>query len=64
MENELVIKEVLAVAQASGFQLIDPFPAWPRRGLALLPGHQHLIRVGEPHHYPLLLARMAYCPGF
>lgn len=49
MENELVVKAVLADAQALGFQLADPFPDWPRRGLPLLPGHQNLIRVGEPH---------------
>ena len=47
MENELVVKAVLPVAQASGFELKDPFPAWPRKGLPLLPGHQHLIRIGE-----------------
>lgn len=47
MENELVVKAVLPDAQASGFRLTDPFPAWPRRGLPLLPGHQHLIRIGE-----------------
>ena len=53
MENELVVKAVLPVAQASGFQLTDPFPAWPRRGLPLLPGHQHLIRIGEGLHKPV-----------
>ena len=53
MENELVVKAVLPVAQASGFQLTDPIPAWPRRGLPLLPGHQHLIRIGEILHNPV-----------
>lgn len=47
MENELVVKAVLPDAQALGFQLADPFPGWPRRGLPLLPGHQRLIRVGK-----------------
>ena len=55
VENELVVKTVLPSAQALGFELADPFPSWPRRGLPLLPGHQHLIRVGEHMHTLLLL---------
>ncbi len=47
VENELVVKAVLEEAHELGFQLVDPFPSWPRRGLPLLPGHHHLIRVGE-----------------
>lgn len=45
VENELVVKAVLEEAQELGFHLADPFPSWPRRGLPLLPGHHHLIRV-------------------
>lgn len=45
VENELVVKAVLEEAQELGFHLVDPFPSWPRRGLPLLPGHHHLIRV-------------------
>jgi len=47
VENELVVKAVLEHAQELGFELIDPFPRWHRRGLPLLPGHQNLVRVGE-----------------
>lgn len=54
MENELVVKAVLPVAQALGFELTDPFPAWPRKGLPLLPGHQHLIRIGEILYHPVV----------
>ena len=50
VENELVVKAVLEEAQELGFQLVDPFPSWPRRGLPLLPGHHHLIKVGESTH--------------
>ena len=47
VENELVVKAVLEEAQELGFELVDPFPSWHRRGLPLLLGHQHLVRVGE-----------------
>lgn len=47
MENELVVKAVLEHAHDLGFELVDPFPSWKRRGLPLLPGHQHLVRVGK-----------------
>ena len=45
-ENEGVVAAVLEAATALGFQLEDPFPAWPRRGLAsLVAGADRLVRV-------------------
>ena len=46
-ENELVVKAVLDQAEELGFELVDPFPSWKRRGLPLLPGHEKLVRTGE-----------------
>lgn len=44
IENEDVIKSVLPLAMSFGFQLESPFPKWPRRGLPVLEGSEHLIR--------------------
>ena len=45
-ENEGVVAAVLEAATALGFQLEDPFPAWPRRGVAsLVAGADRLVRV-------------------
>ena len=46
-ENELVVKAALPYAEELGFELGHPLPDWPRRGRPLLPGHDHLIRVGK-----------------
>ena len=65
VENELVVKAVLDQAQGLGFELVDPFPSWHRRGRPLVHGHQHLIRVGEliySHSFIHLLALRA-CAG-
>lgn len=47
IENELVVKAVLEYAKELGFELGHPLADWPRRGRPLLPGHEHLIRVGK-----------------
>lgn len=44
IENEDVIKAILPLAQSLGFQLATPFPKWPRRGLPVLEGSEHLLR--------------------
>ena len=46
-ENELVVKAVLDQAHELGFELVDPFPSWKRRGRPLLPGHEKLVRTGK-----------------
>ncbi|KAF5830704.1 S-adenosyl-L-methionine-dependent methyltransferase [Dunaliella salina] len=43
-ENEEVVRAVLEQAQAAGFDLVDPFPSWPFRGLPLFPGSEKLVR--------------------
>ncbi|KAI3715647.1 hypothetical protein L6452_22633 [Arctium lappa] len=44
IENEDVVKSVLPLAESYGFQLATPFPQWPRRGLPVVEGSQHLLR--------------------
>ncbi|KAA8546227.1 hypothetical protein F0562_003034 [Nyssa sinensis] len=44
IENEDVINSVLPVAASYGFQLATPFPQWPRRGLCVFEGSEHLLR--------------------
>lgn len=44
IENEDVIKSVLPLAASHGFQLATPFPHWPRRGLPVFEGSEHLLR--------------------
>lgn len=44
IENEDVIKSVLPLAASLGFHLATPFPQWPRRGLPVVEGSQHLLR--------------------
>nr|XP_043625074.1 25S rRNA (cytosine-C(5))-methyltransferase NSUN5 isoform X2 [Erigeron canadensis] len=44
IENEDVVKSVLPLAVSYGFQLTTPFPQWPRRGLPVVDGSQHLLR--------------------
>ena len=58
-ENELVVKAVLDQAKELGFELVDPFPSWKRRGLPSLPGHEKLIRIGEPSL--VMLSLYAFC---
>jgi putative methyltransferase len=43
-ENEQVVLNVLPQASELGFQLVDPFPSWPRRGHDLFEGASKLIR--------------------
>lgn len=43
-ENEDVIKSVLPLATSLNFQLATPFPQWPRRGLPVFEGSEHLLR--------------------
>ncbi|MEW5317568.1 MAG: hypothetical protein WDW38_008854 [Sanguina aurantia] len=43
-ENEDVVAEVLDDARAAGFDLVDPFPSWHRRGLPLFVGSEKLVR--------------------
>lgn len=45
IENEDVIKSVLPMALRNGFQLRSPFPLWPRRGLPVFQGSEHLLRM-------------------
>lgn len=45
VENEDVIKSVLPLAFKNGFQLASPFPLWPRRGLPVFEGSEHLLRM-------------------
>ncbi|XP_027085362.1 25S rRNA (cytosine-C(5))-methyltransferase NSUN5 isoform X7 [Coffea arabica] len=44
IENEDVVKSVLPLAASHGFQLAPVHPQWPRRGLPVLDGSQHLLR--------------------
>ncbi|KAL3497451.1 hypothetical protein ACH5RR_040183 [Cinchona calisaya] len=44
IENEDVIKSLLPLAASYGFQLATVIPQWPRRGLPVLDGSQHLLR--------------------
>ncbi|KAK3041714.1 hypothetical protein RJ639_000638, partial [Escallonia herrerae] len=44
IENEDVIKSLLPLAKSLGFQLATPFPQWPRRGLPVIEGAEHLLR--------------------
>jgi putative methyltransferase len=43
-ENEDVVAAVLPAASAAGFQLVDPFPAWHRRGLPVFERSELLVR--------------------
>lgn len=43
-ENEDVVAAVLPAAAAAGFKLVDPFPAWHRRGLTVVAGAELLVR--------------------
>ncbi|MQL95231.1 hypothetical protein Taro_027893 [Colocasia esculenta] len=43
-ENEDVISSVIPLAFSLGFRLATPFPEWPRRGLPVFEGSEHLIR--------------------
>ena len=44
-ENEAVVAAVLPHARELGFELVDPFPGWPRRGLAgSVEGAEKLVR--------------------
>ncbi|WIA29585.1 hypothetical protein OEZ86_012077 [Tetradesmus obliquus] len=43
-ENEDVVAAVLPAAAAAGFKLVDPFPAWHRRGLPVVAGAELLVR--------------------
>jgi putative methyltransferase len=43
-ENEDVVAAVLPAATAAGFKLVDPFPAWHRRGLPVVQGAELLVR--------------------
>ena len=43
-ENEDVVSAVLPAAEAAGFRLVDPFPAWHRRGLPVVEGSEMLVR--------------------
>ncbi|KAH9614650.1 hypothetical protein KSS87_015629 [Heliosperma pusillum] len=45
IENEDVIKSVLPMALKNGFQLATPFPQFPRRGLPVFEGSEHLLRM-------------------
>jgi putative methyltransferase len=47
-ENEDVVAAVMLAAAAAGFQLVDPFPAWHRRGLPVVAGAELLVRT-DPH---------------
>ncbi|KAK1264367.1 hypothetical protein QJS04_geneDACA022444 [Acorus gramineus] len=44
-ENEDVIKSVLPLAHFLNFELGTPFPRWPRRGLPVFDGAEHLLRM-------------------
>lgn len=44
IENEDVVKSVLPLAASYGFRLETPFPQWPRRGLPVVEGSEHLLR--------------------
>lgn len=43
-ENEDVVAAVLPAATAAGFALVDPFPAWHRRGVPVVEGSELLVR--------------------
>ncbi|KAL9226897.1 hypothetical protein vseg_002657 [Gypsophila vaccaria] len=45
IENEDVVKSVLPLALKNGFQLDTPFPQFPRRGLPVFQGSEHLLRM-------------------
>ncbi|XP_031483339.1 25S rRNA (cytosine-C(5))-methyltransferase NSUN5 isoform X2 [Nymphaea colorata] len=44
-ENEDVIKTILPIAESLNFHLEAPFPQWPRRGLPVFGGAEHLLRI-------------------
>jgi len=45
-ENEAVVAAVLVEARRVGFQLVDPFPEWHRRGISgSVDGAERLVRV-------------------
>lgn len=48
IENELVVRAALRkdTVRDAGWQLAPALPAWPCRGLPLLPGAEHLVRAG------------------
>ena len=49
-ENEAVVAAVLPNAKRLGFQLVNPFPEWHRRGMAgSVEGAEMLVRV-DPYH--------------
>ncbi|KAG0454696.1 hypothetical protein HPP92_023988 [Vanilla planifolia] len=43
-ENEDVVMSVLPLATSLNFELGTPFPRWPRRGLPVFEGAEHLLR--------------------
>ncbi|CAN6970197.1 unnamed protein product [Brassica rapa subsp. trilocularis] len=45
IENEDVVSSVLPLASSLGFELGTPFPQWQRRGLPVLAGSEHLLRM-------------------
>ncbi|GAB2222998.1 hypothetical protein Drorol1_Dr00017131 [Drosera rotundifolia] len=45
IENEDVIKSVMPIASSYGFHLATPFPRWPSRGLPVVDGSEHLLRM-------------------
>ncbi|CAI0448368.1 unnamed protein product [Linum tenue] len=45
IENEDVVSSVLPLASSLGFELSTPFPQWTRRGLPVLQGSDHLLRM-------------------
>ncbi|KNA14460.1 hypothetical protein SOVF_107420 [Spinacia oleracea] len=45
IENEDVIKSVLPTSLKNGFELATPFPQWPRRGLPVFEGSEHVLRM-------------------
>ncbi|XP_013609259.1 PREDICTED: probable 28S rRNA (cytosine-C(5))-methyltransferase [Brassica oleracea var. oleracea] len=45
IENEDVVSSVLPLASSLGFELATPFPQWQRRGLPVLAGSEHLLRM-------------------
>ncbi|XP_047342505.1 25S rRNA (cytosine-C(5))-methyltransferase NSUN5 [Impatiens glandulifera] len=45
IENEDVISSLLPLAVSHGFQLATVFPQWPRRGLPVVEGSEHLLRI-------------------
>uniref|UniRef100_A0A7N0V677 SAM-dependent MTase RsmB/NOP-type domain-containing protein n=1 Tax=Kalanchoe fedtschenkoi TaxID=63787 RepID=A0A7N0V677_KALFE len=43
-ENEDVVASVLPLAASNGFHLETALPRWPRRGLPVIEGYEHLVR--------------------